>query len=251
MNLPNENSETYHFEILRYDEASGVPPHFQTLDVPLATDVSLLDALFEIQDKHDPSLSFRYSCRGLVCGSCGMVANGQLTLACRTRLAELNSRRIVLEPLPGFDVIKDLVVDMDPFWEKYAAVEPWLHAEDGQPEETRMSERQRDRIDQFANCILCGLCYSACPARKFNDHFTGPAALAKLYRFVGDSRESRSLSELRPQNDHAGAWGCRTATRCIEACPKQVRPFDGIAGLRRHLVAKTMLSLLRGGRDAK
>jgi succinate dehydrogenase / fumarate reductase iron-sulfur subunit len=181
-----------------------------------------------------------------------LVVNGRLTLACRTRLAELPAGRVVIEPLPGFEVIKDLVVDMDSFWEKYARVEPWLHAEHAAAEEagegTRMSERNRLRIEAAANCILCGLCYASCPAVALQEGFTGPAALAKLNRFLADSREQRGAETLDAENHHDGVWGCRTATRCIQVCPKEVRPFDGIAGVRRRLVMRRLSRLLRGGR---
>ena len=234
---------TYRFEIIRYDETRRDPPRLQVYDVAIAADGLLLEALLKIQEELDPSLAFRYSCRGLVCGSCGVVVNGQPTLACKTRLADYPSRRLIIEPLCGFRVIKDLVVDMDPFWEKYARVEPWLHAQTKDPGGTRMSDHERERVDSFANCILCALCYAACPAVAMREDFTGPAALAKLHRFLADSREKRGLESLQGENGDNGAWGCRTATRCIEVCPKNVRPFDGIAGVRRELAMRTLRSL--------
>ncbi len=236
---------TYEFEIFRYDEARDDPPRLQTFEISIAPDSSLLVALTQIQEEHDPSLAFRCACRGLVCGSCGMAVNGRPKLACGTRLSDLPTGRIVVEPLPGFEVIKDLVVDMESFWDKYKQIQPWLHSEIADPKDTRMSERQRDRIDQYANCILCGVCYAACPSAAMNDDFTGPAALAKLYRFLADSRERRGPQTLTDQNRHAGAWGCRMATRCVEACPKDVRPLDGITGVRRKLFSQTVMSFLR------
>jgi succinate dehydrogenase / fumarate reductase iron-sulfur subunit len=147
--------------------------------------------------------------------------------------------------LPGFEIIKDLVVDMEPFWDKYAGVQPWLHAEMADSKERCMSERQRERVDQYVNCILCGLCCAACPAAALNERFTGPAALARLYRFLADPRENRDAPTLRRQDTHDGAWGCRSITRCIEVCPKNVRPFDGIAGVRRSLLAQKFSRFLR------
>lgn len=234
---------TYRFEILRYDETRDEPPRFQAYEVTAGTGGLLLEALLKIQEEQDPSLAFRYACRGLVCGSCGMVVNGQPTLACKTRLADYPSRRLIIEPLCGFRVLKDLVVDMDPFWEKYARIEPWLHAEAQHAEGTRMSDQARERVDAFANCILCALCYAACPVVAMREEFAGPAALAKLHRFLADSRETRSLESLQGANRDSGVWGCRTATRCIDVCPKNVRPFDGIAGVRRHLALRTFCSL--------
>jgi len=226
----------YRFEILRYDAARGGEPRFQSYEVAVGERTSVLEALLTIQDEQDPSLAFRYACRGAVCGSCAMSIGGRLDLACRVQLRNLPSRRVVIEPLPRFEVLKDLVVDMDPFWEKYERVRPWLHAKLEGERESRMSERQRAKIDQYVNCILCGLCYAACPVVSQNERFTGPAALAKLERFYADSREDRGGETLVQEDVHDGVWGCHTITRCIQACPKHVRPTDGIEALRRRLV---------------
>jgi succinate dehydrogenase / fumarate reductase iron-sulfur subunit len=176
-----------------------------------------------------------------------MSINGQLNLACRVPLKSLPSDRVVLEPLPGLEILKDLVVDMEPFWEKYQRVRPWLHAEISAAQEHRMSETERARIDQFVNCILCGLCYASCPATKTNDAFTGPAALSKLYRFLADSREGRNAEILKQQNSADGVWGCRGVLKCNAVCPKAVRPNDGIRGIRRRLLVHTFKQLVGGG----
>jgi succinate dehydrogenase / fumarate reductase iron-sulfur subunit len=244
------------FRVFRYDSDADAPPRFDTfrLDAPAGTTV--LDALFRIQQEHDPSLAFRFSCRGAVCGSCGMTINGRCGLACRTQLATLPHTEVILEPLPHLDVLADLVVDMTPFWEKYRSVRPWLHAEmqratdETEPApigtrpgtgdaaaERRQSPRQVQRIDQYTNCILCACCYGACPVLKRQPDYIGPAALAKLLRFVDDSRDQRSRAELVDlDNEDKGVWGCDTVYRCIDACPKDVRPTDGIAALRRRLL---------------
>jgi len=210
--------------------------------------LSVLEALLKLQDEQDPSLAFRYACRGAVCGSCAMAVNGKLSLACRVLLRNVSGHRVVLEPLPNLDIIKDLVVDMDPFWEKYQRIRPWLHAQIAEAKESRMSEGQRDKIDQYVNCILCGLCYGACPVLASNDRFTGPAALAKLYRFLVDSRETRGGQTLRQENTHNGMWGCHTITRCIDACPKNVRPTDAITGVRRKMLVHELKRVF-GGRQ--
>ena len=200
----------------------------------------MLEVLLQIRDEQEPGLAFRYACRGAVCGSCAMSINGKLNLACRVQLGDLPTNHVVLEPLPRFEIIKDLVVELDTFWEKYEHVRPWLHAEISGSEESRMTERQRRRIDQYVNCILCGLCYASCPVVSYNDNFTGPAALAKLNRFLADSREDRPGDTLEQENASDGVWGCHTITRCIQACPKNVRPTDGIESLRRKLLADKM-----------
>jgi len=233
----------YHFEIYRYDASKDDPPRFESYDLAVEDHMSALEALLKIQAEQDPSLAFRYACRGAVCGSCSMSINGKLDLACRVQLSHLPGTRVILEPLPNFEIIKDLVVDMTSFWEKYERVQPWLHAEISAAEESPMSRHEREKIDQYVNCILCGLCYGACPVAGYDENFTGPAALAKLYRFLADSRENRSGETLDQENRHEGAWGCHTITRCIDVCPKGVRPTDGIEGVRRQLIVHKFKSL--------
>jgi succinate dehydrogenase / fumarate reductase iron-sulfur subunit len=233
------------FEVFRYDASRDERPRLQAYELEATGRMSVLEALLAVQEEQDPSLAFRYACRGAVCGSCAMSINGKLGLACRVLLGNLPTKRVVLEPLPRMEILKDLVVDMDPFWEKYERVRPWLHAQITGSEESRVSEKERERIDQYVNCILCGLCYAACPMTSSNEGFTGPAALAKLYRFAADSREDGRRPELEEENAHEGMWGCRTITRCIEVCPKNVRPTDGIEGLRRKLLVEKLKAPFR------
>jgi succinate dehydrogenase/fumarate reductase iron-sulfur protein len=235
MNPKNERTKTYRFEILRCDGASAAPPQFQAYELAVDRQTSVLEALWRIQDEQDPSLAFRYSCRGAICGSCGMSINGNLNLACRVQLQALPAGRVVLEPLPGLEVLKDLVVEMEPFWDKYERIRPWLHAEISAAKESRMTDQERARIDQYVHCILCGLCYSACPAVQFDPAFTGPAALAKLHRFLADARDHRGSETFRSEDSEQGAWGCHTIMKCVDVCPKDVRPADGIRAVRRRL----------------
>lgn len=237
MNPNSGLTKTYRFEIFRYGPPSGDQPRFQVYDLAVDRKISVLEAILRIQDEQDPSLAFRYACRGAICGSCAMSINGKLNLACRVQLHTLTTERVVLEPLPGFEIRKDLVVDFDAFWEKYRRVRPWLHAAVSEQKERRMTEAQRQQIDQYIQCILCGVCYGACPARRANATFTGPAALAKLYRFLADSRDERDGQSLQEADSPQSLWGCRTVMKCVEACPKEVRPADGIRGARRKLLA--------------
>ncbi len=245
MNPKNGPTKTYRFEILRYGGSSPAPPQFQTYELAVDRQMSVLEALWKIQDEQDPSLAFRYSCRGAICGSCGMSINGKLNLACRVQLHALPTGRVVLEPLPGLEVVKDLVVEMGPFWDKYERIRPWLHAEISAVEENRMTEAQRERIDQYVHCILCGLCYSACPAIQFDPAFTGPAALAKLHRFLADSRDRRGGETFQPEDSEQGVWGCRTIMKCVDVCPKDVRPADGIRAVRRRLFVQRAKRLVQ------
>jgi len=174
-----------------------------------------------------------------------MVINGRIDLACRTQAASFGTNTIILEPLPNMEVIKDLVVDMTPFWRMYKNVKPYLIRQTADPEkEIEQSEEERSRIDQFVNCILCACCYGACPVIARDPQYLGPAAMAKLERFILDSRDERPEDFLDTVNDEKGVWGCDTVLRCIEACPKDVRPTDSIVNLRKTLVKKKTRRLL-------
>ncbi len=227
------------FKILRFDPHVDKIPRFQVFSHhPQPTD-TLLEALKDIRDQQDPSLSFRYSCREAVCGSCGMTINGGIGLACRTIIASLASDVVVIEPLPNLEIKKDLIVNLEPFWEAYRHIQPFLQPDGDAPAEGhRVEEARMEKLYQYIPCILCACCYSACPVATRDERYLGPAALAKLYRFVKDPRDQRPYEVLMRVNTESGAWGCDTVFRCNDACPKEVRPADGIEGLRRSLVAR-------------
>jgi succinate dehydrogenase / fumarate reductase, iron-sulfur subunit len=226
------------FKILRYDaKAPEKKPLFQSYRVKIIPGLTVLTVLNRIRDEIDGTLSFRSSCRSAVCGSCAMVINGKIDLACRTQAAPFCTNTIILEPLPNLEIIKDLVVDLTPFWRMYEKVKPYLIRQTPDPEkEILQSEEERGRFDQFVNCILCACCYGACPVPARNPEYLGPAALAKLERFALDSRDERPAGLLEHTNNENGVWGCDTVFRCITACPKDVRPTDGIVGLRKELL---------------
>jgi succinate dehydrogenase / fumarate reductase, iron-sulfur subunit len=228
----------YTFRILRYDAYEPeTEARFQSYRINVLPGLTVLGVLIRIRDEIDGTLSFRSSCRSAVCGSCAMVINGTINLACRTQVAAFGSNTIILEPLPNLEVIKDLVVDMTPFWAMYEKIQPWLIRTSSVPEkEIEQSEEERKRIDQFVNCILCASCYGACPVLARDPGYVGPAALAKLHRFALDSRDERGGQALEDVNNDKGVWGCDTVLRCIEACPKDVRPTDSIVGLRKTLL---------------
>ncbi|OPY01871.1 MAG: Succinate dehydrogenase iron-sulfur subunit [Syntrophorhabdus sp. PtaB.Bin047] len=239
-------ADAYTFKILRSDRKKpDEKPRFETYRVKVIPGLTVLAVLMRIRDEIDGTLSFRSSCRSAVCGSCAMVINGRIDLACRTQVASFGTNTIILEPLPNMEIIKDLVVDMTPFWRMYEKVRPWLVRQAEDPgKEIEQSEEERSRIDQFVNCILCACCYGACPVITRDPEYLGPAALAKLERFILDSRDERSEDFLDTVNDERGVWGCDTVLRCIEACPKDVRPTDSIVGLRKALVKKKARQLL-------
>ncbi|OPY67565.1 MAG: Succinate dehydrogenase iron-sulfur subunit [Syntrophorhabdaceae bacterium PtaU1.Bin034] len=243
--------DIYTFKILRYDaKEPETPPRFSRYKVRVIPGLTVLTVLMRIRDELDGTLAFRSSCRAATCGSCGMLINGRLDLACRTQIASFNTKTVILEPLPNLDIIKDLVVDMTPFWKMYERVTPYLVRKSPDPEkEIFQSEEDRKRIDQFVNCILCACCYGACEVLRREPGYLGPAALAKLQRFMLDSRDERPDGFLETVNNGSGVWACDTLLRCIEACPKEVRPTDAIVALRKNLVKYRFKHLLGMGRN--
>jgi succinate dehydrogenase / fumarate reductase iron-sulfur subunit len=239
----------YIFRILRFDPKKDQHPYFQDFSYQSEEKKSVLEALMDIRNDQDGALSLRYSCREAICGSCAMVVNGNFDLACRTNLESLKSSLVVIEPLPNLEIQKDLVVDMDPFWESLQKIEPYLHGEKIKSTQGHLvDDRDMDKIFQFVNCIMCGSCYAACPVATRDERYLGPAALAKLYRFIRDPRDIRPFANWSRVNTEGGVWGCDTIFACNEACPKDVRPADGIEALRRKLVVEKIKRLFRFGR---
>lgn len=236
----------YTFRILRYDPLKDKLPYFQVFLYETDEKKSILEALMDIRNEQDCTLAFRYSCREAICGSCAMVINGSFDLACRTMIESMKTSHIVIEPLPNLEIQKDLAVDMGPFWEALVKIKPYIFPEGEVLEKGfRIEEEEMEKIFQYINCILCGCCYSACPVASRDERYLGPAALAKLYRFVKDPRDRRSFSNLLNVNTDGGVWGCDTIFKCNEVCPKNVRPADGIEALRRKLVAEKIKQIFR------
>ncbi len=236
----------FRFHVFRYNPKRDRHPRFQIFNHEARLEDSVLEALMSIRDHQDSSLSLRYSCRAAVCGSCGMVINGRITLACRTTLESLKTNEITVEPLPNLEVQKDLMVDMEPFWEALKYVEPYLFSRKKRPEKGyRIEEEEMEKIYQFINCIMCGCCYSSCPVVTRDDRYIGPASLAKLFRFIRDTRDIRPFSRWSKIDRPEGVWSCDTVFRCNEVCPKEVRPADGIQALRRKLITEKIKELFR------
>ncbi len=244
-------SDIYTFRVLRYDaKTPEAKPSFSSYRVRVIPGLTVLTVLNRIRDEIDGTLAFRSSCRAATCGSCAMIINGKPGLACRTQIAVASAGKLelVLEPLPNFRIVKDLVVDMAPFWEAYERIKPFMIRKSADPDkEIFQSEEDRQRIDQFVNCVLCACCYGACEALRREPDYLGPAALAKLQRFMLDSRDERPDAFLRSVDSQTGVWGCDTLFRCIDACPKEVRPTDGIVGLRKRLVKYRLKRLFGAG----
>lgn len=236
----------YTFRLLRYEPEKDEHPYFQDFVYESDENKTVLEALMDIRNEQDSSLSFRYSCREAICGSCAMVINGKFDLACRTTIGSLKSSFIIIEPLPNLEIQKDLVVDMEPFWQALYKVKPYLCPDEKMKEKGhRIEDKEMEKIFQFVNCILCGCCYSVCPVVSRDSRYLGPAALAKLYRFVKDPRDKRPFSAWAGVDTEGGIWGCDQVFRCNEVCPKKVRPADGIEALRRKFVVEKIKGILR------
>ena len=243
-------------KFLVYRKQPGGEPEYERFEVPLKPGMSVLDALFYIQDHLDSNFAFRYSCRGAICGSCGMTIDKFPQLACKTQVAGVKSQKpprlpelkfgdvpndwneeteILIEPLPNMEVAKDLVVDMEPFWKFYSEVQPYFVREeynDEQPESLQKPEDARS-IEHLVYCILCGLCWS-CPVNATNPHYLGPAALAKANRFIMDTRlddEHRETIVKRVSEEDA-VPACEKHYVCNRVCPKGVKPGTAIRNIR-------------------
>ena len=219
--------------IRRFRKEKDPQQWLETFQVEIRKGMNLLEALFCIQDEQDGTLSFRYSCRGAVCGSCAMRVNGKDVLACRTHVEDLLDKPALIEPLPLFPVIRDLIVDLSTFFDHYRKIEPYLQGRAvSSQEEYRMEEKKRKEIDLYINCILCGICFGTCPAFEKDGEFLGPAILAKAFRFFVDPRDRRNEEILKAVNSPQGVWGCKTVFNCVKVCPKQVPPTHGIVKMR-------------------
>jgi succinate dehydrogenase / fumarate reductase, iron-sulfur subunit len=221
------------FRIYRYDPENGAAPSLQTIEVELeGSDRMLLDALMKLKAK-DPSLSFRRSCREGVCGSDAMNINGKNGLACLTNMRTLKDP-IVLKPLPGLPVIRDLIVDMTQFFKQYHSIKPYLINDERPPEKERLqSPEERDELNGLYECILCASCSTACPSFWWNpDKFVGPAGLLQAYRFIADSRDTATDERLDNLEDPYRLFRCRTIMNCSEVCPKGLEPAHAIEMIR-------------------
>jgi succinate dehydrogenase / fumarate reductase iron-sulfur subunit len=228
------------FSISRFNPEIDQKPKLvdYKLDIGELNGSMLLNALEAIKEAN-PDIGFRRSCREGVCGSDGMNINGQNGLACITRLEDLPNK-VTLRPLPGLPIIRDLIVDMDQFYEQLHKVKPYLQNDEPTSLEKERLQSQEDRakLDGLYECILCACCSTACPSFWWNpDKFLGPAALLAAYRFVIDSRDKRRSSRLAALKDAFSAFRCRTIMNCVRACPKKLNPTEAIHHLHQEMLA--------------
>jgi succinate dehydrogenase / fumarate reductase iron-sulfur subunit len=231
------------FSIYRYHPEQDTPPRMQDMeleDAEIRPGMMLLDALLLLKAQ-DETLSFRRSCGEGVCGSDGMNINGHNGLACITPLASLRTP-VALRPLPGMPVIRDLIVDLEPFYQQYRAVKPYLINHDPEPEvERRQSPGQRDQLDGLYECILCACCSTACPSFWWNpDKFLGPAALLQSWRFLADSRDQATDERLAGLQGPFRLFRCHTIMNCADVCPKGLNPTRAIGHIKKLMVTRSV-----------
>ena len=242
------------FKVIR--QTADSTPQIQSYELEVEPGNTILDCLNRIKWEQDGSLAFRKNCRNTICGSCAMRINGRSALACKenigSELARLQSIQdnapqqpapaiptVTIAPLGNMPVIKDLVVDMQSFWDTLEAVDPFVSTAGRQmPErEFLQSPEERDRLNQVGNCILCGACYSECNAREINADFVGPHALAKAYRTVADSRDSQTEARLEKYAEGTqGVWGCTRCYYCNSVCPMEVAPMEQISKIKQEIL---------------
>lgn len=227
-------------DIYRYDPDGAAKPALQHVRVRQEHgDRMVLDLLMRIKSEIDDSLSFRRSCHEGVCGSDGMNINGKNRLACVTTIAEL-AQPIVVRPLPGLPVVRDLVVDLTLFWKQYHSIKPYLINDTPPPSRERLQfAEEREQLNGLYECILCACCSTACPSYWWNpDKFVGPAGLLQAYRFIADSRDTATAERLDNVNDVYRLFRCRTIMNCADVCPKGLNPAAAIGNIRSMLAAR-------------
>ncbi|MCZ6533621.1 MAG: succinate dehydrogenase iron-sulfur subunit [SAR324 cluster bacterium] len=233
---PNKVHGNITVKILRSDGAEGAPARFQTFQVAREPKMSVLDAVAKIQSTQDASLAYRYSCRAGMCGTCSMRVNGKNRWTCRTSVDNLKSDTITLEPLPNYPVIRDLAVDMKPFFENYRkAIPQFIPAQPRRADFARIPQDapERQEINQHVECITCGNCFGACSLVGSSSAYLGPAALNRAYVLISDSRDGAARERLDILNAHSGVWGCHTQFNCSDACPMGISPTRAIQKLKR------------------
>jgi len=231
--------------VLRYDPEKDKAPYLRRYTVPVTKGMTVLDGLHWIKEHEDSTLSYRYSCRMGVCGSCSMFINGLPRLACTNQILHLQSDRIIIKPLPNFDIIRDLVPDMEDLFQKHRSVKPYLIRKDIEEQELPTGEyfqSQKELKDyiQFAYCIKCGLCNAACPTAATSEGYLGPQALTQAWRYTSDSRDEGSQERAEALYSINGVYRCHFAGACSQVCPKGVDPALAIQLAKKDAFLKSL-----------
>jgi succinate dehydrogenase / fumarate reductase, iron-sulfur subunit len=227
--------------VLRYNPEDDPEPHFETYVVGAEPRDRILDLLHAIKWHQDSTLALRRSCAHGICGSDAMVINGVNHLACKVLVKDLD-QPITVEPIRGLPLLRDLVVDMEPFFAGYRAVKPWLIVEEGahEPERERLQSRSdRALYDDTTKCILCAACTTACPIFWSDEEYVGPAAIVNAHRFIFDSRDAGGAERLEILSNKSGAFKCRTVFNCTDACPRGIKVTKAIQEVKRAALYKS------------
>jgi succinate dehydrogenase / fumarate reductase iron-sulfur subunit len=226
------------FKVKRFNPERDTAPHWESYDVPLEPTDRVLDGLHYIKWYLDGTLALRRSCAHGICGSDAMLINGRNQLACKVLIRDVG-REVSIEPIRGLQVIKDLVVDMEPFFEKYRAVLPYLINDDPTPEKERLqSAEDRERFDDTTKCILCAACTTSCPIYWASGEYIGPASIVNAHRFIFDSRDQGADARLEILAEKSGAFKCRTTFNCTDACPRGIDVTKAIQDVKRAILTR-------------
>ncbi len=244
--MSKESMKLITFHVQRYSPEKDQKPYLQKFTVPSKHGMTILDGLLYIKENIDSSLSFRTSCCMGICGSCAMIINDYPHLACHTQIEEFHTDTLTVKPLPNMPIIKDLVPDLQPLFERHKSVKPYIIRHDDRDEmeqptvEFSQKPEELDSFLQFTYCIKCGICIAACPTSASTKEFLGPQALAQAYRYCADCRDGGQDQRLAVVGKDHGVWHCHFAAACSEACPKGVDPAMAIQLLKRKLVSKVV-----------
>ena len=221
-------------KIFRYNPEADKKPHYDSFKVEAEPTDRVLDLLEFVKGNFDGTLSFRRSCAHGICGSDAMRINGRNRLACKILVKDLGGSKITVEPILGMRVIKDLIVDMEPFFEHYRSIHPYLVNEEPEPKQERLqSVEDRERFDDTTKCILCACCTTSCPSFWASEEYVGPAAIVTAHRFIFDSRDRGAAERLRILNSQFGVYRCHTIFNCTDACPREIQVTRAIGEVKK------------------
>ena len=225
-----------HFKIFRLDPDVDPEPQFQSYTVTADPWERILDCLNRIKWEQDGTLGYRMSCGHGVCGSDAMKINGRCALACQKLVKDYADGEVLVEPLPTYRVLKDLIVDLDPFFEKVKAIRPYLICSDPAPERERLQRHEDNRkLNEAIRCILCACCTAACPVTSENERYLGPAPLVWAFRYIFDTRDNQTSERLEQLDSPDGAWGCVNHFECTRVCPKEIPVTKSINTIKREI----------------
>ncbi len=228
-------------KIFRYNPEKDKKPYFGKYTLEADPTDRILDLLERIKGEEDGTLSFRRSCAHGVCGSDAIRVNGVNRLACKVLVQDVNSNKITLEPVLGLPIIKDLIVDMEPFFEHYRSVLPYFVNDEPPPGQERLqSPEDRERFDDTTKCILCAACTTSCPSFWSNEHYVGPSAIVNAHRFIFDSRDKAASERLRILNDQFGVYRCHTIFNCTDACPREIQITQAIGEVKKAIATRRL-----------